>query len=148
MLQTETISLIQNIALPSSAPATTTTLRLQALRVPVDVTRKYEVETRESTECVEDLIRLKIQETPEAEAFYIVNLSTVLKKHHQWVSCLPRVKPFYAMKCNPNNAIIKTLASLGVNFDCASKTEIQASWDWELLPNASSLPIPARPNLI
>jgi ornithine decarboxylase len=30
-----------------------------------------------------------------------------------------------AIKCNPNNAIVKTLASLGVNFDCASKQEIQ-----------------------
>jgi ornithine decarboxylase len=29
------------------------------------------------------------------------------------------------MKCNPNTAIIKTLASLGANFDCASKAEIQ-----------------------
>jgi len=41
------------------------------------------------------------------------------------VRYLPRVKPFYAIKCNPNTAIVKTLASLGVNFDCASKAEIQ-----------------------
>lgn len=30
-----------------------------------------------------------------------------------------------AIKCNPNTAIIKTLGNLGVNFDCASKAEIQ-----------------------
>jgi ornithine decarboxylase len=51
-------------------------------------------------------------------------LGCVLKKYQQWVRALPRVKPFYAVKCNPNNAIIKTLAGQGVNFDCASKAEI------------------------
>jgi ornithine decarboxylase len=37
---------------------------------------------------------------------------------------LPRIKPYYAIKCNPDQLLIKTLAMLGVNFDCASKNEI------------------------
>jgi diaminopimelate decarboxylase len=35
------------------------------------------------------------------------------------------VEPFYAVKCNPDPVILKTLALLGVSFDCASQQEIQ-----------------------
>lgn len=107
---------------------TTTTLR-----VPSDVAYKFDVESI-STTSVEELLKQKISlrtaasssiGEEEEEAFYIIDLGCVLKKYQQWVRCLPRVKPFYAVKCNPNNAIVKTLASVGVNFDCASKAEIQ-----------------------
>jgi ornithine decarboxylase len=35
------------------------------------------------------------------------------------------VKPFYAIKCNPNPVILEALASFGINFDCASEQEIR-----------------------
>jgi len=54
-----------------------------------------------------------------------VDLSTIVRKYEEWVANLPRVKPFYAIKCNPNTAIIKLLGNLGTNFDCASRAEIQ-----------------------
>jgi diaminopimelate decarboxylase len=106
------------------------------LRVPSDVVYKYDVEN--VADSVEDLLKKKIAirttpanpsavasyEEEQEEAFYTVDLGCVLKKYQQWVRALPRVKPFYAVKCNPNNAIVKTLAGLGVNFDCASKAEI------------------------
>ncbi|XP_034047244.1 ornithine decarboxylase 1-like [Thalassophryne amazonica] len=38
---------------------------------------------------------------------------------------MPRVRPFYAVKCNPNPTIIRMLSGLGTGFDCASKNEIQ-----------------------
>jgi len=95
------------------------------IRVPTEVVNKFSVEY--FTKTVEDIITDKIaDETIEKEeAFYIIDLGKVLKQYQQWINSLPRVKPYYAIKCNPNTAIIKTLASLGVNFDCASKTEIQ-----------------------
>lgn len=34
---------------------------------------------------------------------------------------LPRITPFYAVKCNDSLSVLKTLASLGTGFDCASK---------------------------
>jgi ornithine decarboxylase len=97
----------------------------QTLRVPADVVNKFDVEA--VAETVESLISKKlVEDTHEKEeAFYFIDLGTVLRKYQQWVQHLPRVKPFYAIKCNPNTAIIKTLANMGVNFDCASKTEIQ-----------------------
>jgi len=102
---------------------------VSSMTVPRDVVSKYDVVTVNET--IEQLIGHKIQESTEpqsdneGEAFYFINLGTVVKKFKQWIDLLPRVKPYYAIKCNPNNAIIKTLGSLGVNFDCASKSEIQ-----------------------
>jgi len=41
------------------------------------------------------------------------------------MTLLPRVKPFYAVKCNSDPFVLKTLASLGTGFDCASTEEIK-----------------------
>jgi len=103
----------------------TTTAPVQNICVPKDVYHKFDVEN--VTESIEQLIAKKIyaEDLENEEAFYFIDLGAVLRKYKQWVQNLPRVKPYFAMKCNPNNAIIKTLASLGVNFDCASKAEIQ-----------------------
>ena len=38
---------------------------------------------------------------------------------------LGKVRPFYAVKCNPDFEILKTLALIGTGFDCASKSEIE-----------------------
>ncbi|XP_065826244.1 ornithine decarboxylase 1-like isoform X4 [Oscarella lobularis] len=42
----------------------------------------------------------------------------------QWRKHLPRVTPFYAIKCNQDPVIIRLLAALGAGFDCANKYEI------------------------
>ncbi|XP_060584614.1 antizyme inhibitor 2-like isoform X2 [Ruditapes philippinarum] len=39
---------------------------------------------------------------------------------------MPRVKIFYAVKCNSSEPLLKVLADMGVSFDCASKNEIEA----------------------
>jgi len=94
--------------------------------VPRDVISKYDVERNTSHFSTQDLLRNKINESVvENEAFYMVDLGVVARKFDEWTSHLPRVKPFYAIKCNPDNAIIKLLASLGAGFDCASRAEIQ-----------------------
>ncbi|KAL7988056.1 hypothetical protein Chor_006975 [Crotalus horridus] len=75
-----------------------------------------------------DIVDQKINEvssSDDKDAFYVADLGDVLKKHLRWYKALPRVFPFYAVKCNDSIAIVKTLASLGAGFDCASKTEIQ-----------------------
>jgi len=94
--------------------------------VPRDVIIKYDVERNVANHSVQDLLRSKISESVvENEAFYIVDLGVVARKFDEWSTYLPRVKPFYAIKCNPDNAIIKLLGSLGAGFDCASRSEIQ-----------------------
>ncbi|XP_049596109.1 ornithine decarboxylase [Syngnathus scovelli] len=75
-----------------------------------------------------DIVEQKINEssmTDDRDAFYVCDLGDVLKKHLRWARALPRVSPFYAVKCNDSSVVLTTLASLGTGFDCASKTEIQ-----------------------
>lgn len=75
-----------------------------------------------------DIVEQKINEvslSDDKDAFYVADLGDVVKKHLRWFKALPRVTPFYAVKCNDSKAVVKTLATLGAGFDCASKTEIQ-----------------------
>ena len=51
----------------------------------------------------------------------MVDLGRLLDLHQQWRASLPSVEPFYAVKCNDDPALLKTLAGLGTGFDCASK---------------------------
>jgi len=102
-------------------------------QVPKDVVSKWSVEYTGSTS-IEDLIQRRISEGTE-EAFYHIDLGRVVAKYKQWIENLPRVKPFFAIKCNPNTAIIKTLASYGIGFDCASQSEIQQILGCGVSPN-------------
>lgn len=75
-----------------------------------------------------DILDQKINEvssSDDKDAFYVADLGDILKKHLRWLKALPRVTPFYAVKCNDSRAIVSTLAAIGTGFDCASKTEIQ-----------------------
>jgi len=78
--------------------------------------------------CARDIVEQKLNEsstTDDKDAFYVCDLGDVVKKHLRWARALPRVTPFYAVKCNDSRAVVMTLASLGAGFDCASKNEIQ-----------------------
>lgn len=70
----------------------------------------------------------------DRDAFYVCDLGDVLKKHLRWLRALPRITPFYAVKCNDSRAVVMTLASLGTGFDCASKVSA-----WEFLPRSTRL---------
>lgn len=61
----------------------------------------------------------------ENDPFYIVDLDDICAKHDNWLNKLPRVHPFYAVKCNTDMILLKLLAHLGTGFDCASQNEIQ-----------------------
>lgn len=74
---------------------------------------------------VYDVINDFLEDNPSEKAFYIIDLGEILKAYIQWTSLLPQVKPYYAIKCNPNPVLIETLSSLGANFDCASENEIK-----------------------
>lgn len=61
----------------------------------------------------------------DRDAFYVCDLGDLVKKHLRWFKALPRVTPFYAVKCNNSQSVVRILAALGCGFDCASKAEIQ-----------------------
>jgi len=71
------------------------------------------------------LISTQIESGLESGSFLVTNLNKVIDQFKQWKQELPMVEPFYAVKCNPDVAILRLLASLGCNFDCATMGEIQ-----------------------
>ncbi|XP_040192945.1 antizyme inhibitor 2 [Rana temporaria] len=73
---------------------------------------------------MEEIIN-EVSQTEDRDAFFVADLGDVVKKHIRFLKALPRVKPFYAVKCNSSKGVVQTLAELGAGFDCASKTEIE-----------------------
>jgi ornithine decarboxylase len=57
-------------------------------------------------------------------AFFVNDVGVVERQNARWHKNLPQVRPFYAVKCNPDATLVRTLASLGTGFDCASGEEM------------------------
>lgn len=60
-----------------------------------------------------------------ADTFYVYDLGEVARLHAAWTAAMPRVAPFYAVKCNPEPGVMAMLAALGAGFDCASVQELE-----------------------
>ncbi|MFH4976668.1 hypothetical protein AB6A40_003377 [Gnathostoma spinigerum] len=58
------------------------------------------------------------------DAFFTVDIGKVIQLFMKWNQLLPRIQPFYAVKCNNDEVLLKVLANLGCGFDVASKNEI------------------------
>lgn len=76
---------------------------------------------------LKSLINDMYLEEDSEDAFYIIDLSKIVRQMLQWKAYLPRVTPFYAIKCNPSPAIMRIVEAMGGGFDCASKQEIGAA---------------------
>lgn len=87
------------------------------------------------TPTVEDIIRDTIINGNSEDAFYVVDIQDILRKHKNWLLKMPRVQPFYAVKCNSTPIVLELLASLGIGFDCASKAEIDSILSLGVSPN-------------
>jgi ornithine decarboxylase len=59
------------------------------------------------------------------DAFYTVDVGAALSRFEEWRRALPRVTPFYAVKCCGDPALVATLVALGAGFDCASPAEME-----------------------
>ncbi|KAH0553399.1 Ornithine decarboxylase [Trichoglossum hirsutum] len=70
----------------------------------------------------------------DEDAFFVADLGEIYRQHIRWKVNLKRVKPFYAIKCNPDPQVVRLLAELGTGFDCASKNEIQQVLDMGIDP--------------
>lgn len=60
------------------------------------------------------------------DGFFICDLSVIERKLEAWRQMFPRIKPFFALKCNPDAMVAAVLGqySFDVGFDCASVAEI------------------------
>lgn len=87
---------------------------------------------------INDFIHSKINTVgreDKDDPFFICDLGDIVKKWKRFLKVLPQVQPFYAIKCNPDPEIVKLLARLGANFDCASKSEIKTVLDQGVSPD-------------
>jgi len=74
-----------------------------------------------------DVMRMIAQCEAEMEnddAFVVVNLTTLAKRFKEFKDKMPRVEPFYAIKCNSDPMMVHLIADMGGGFDCASKQEM------------------------
>ncbi|MES1966006.1 type III PLP-dependent enzyme [Psychrobacter sp. AH5] len=74
------------------------------------------------------------RETP----FLVVDLSRIKTKYEEMVGHFPKAKIHYAMKASPAVEVIKLLADLGSNFDCASIYELDRVLDCGVEPERIS----------
>jgi len=87
--------------------------------------QKYDVKLYGNDYDIYNIINDFIEDNQSERAFYLIDLGEIIKSFSRWISLLPNVKPYYAVKCNPNIAILDALSTLGANFDCASQAEIK-----------------------
>ncbi|NXK53604.1 AZIN2 inhibitor, partial [Chauna torquata] len=81
------------------------------------------VEEGFTTRDLENLL-LELCQTSDQQAFFVADLGDIVKKHLRFLKALPRVKPYFPVKCNSSRGVIQLLAELGAGFACANKTEI------------------------
>ncbi|NXY54135.1 AZIN2 inhibitor, partial [Callaeas wilsoni] len=72
---------------------------------------------------LENLLGELCQESDQ-QAFFMADLGDIVKKHLRFLKALPRVKPYFPVKCNGSEGVIRLLAELGAGFACANKAEI------------------------
>lgn len=69
------------------------------------------------------------------DSFYVYELDTLKRAYQEWTRVFPTIRPFYAVKCNPDPMIVSCLAACGAGFDCASRQEIQQVLDAGVSPD-------------
>eukprot|EP00916_Digyalum_oweni_P025283 GHVL01041662.1.p1 GENE.GHVL01041662.1~~GHVL01041662.1.p1 ORF type:complete len:268 (-),score=46.07 GHVL01041662.1:906-1709(-) len=78
--------------------------------------------------CLEETYRLYLKQIISEEGLddpiMLVDLQLLADQVQLWKKLLPRVQPFYAVKCNPDEVLLRVLHAVGCCFDVASKAEI------------------------
>ncbi|XP_075577949.1 antizyme inhibitor 2 isoform X1 [Pelecanus crispus] len=59
-----------------------------------------------------------------SQALFVADLGDIVKKHLLFLKALPRVKPYFPVRCNGSEGVIRLLAELGAGFACTNKAEI------------------------
>mmetsp|Transcript_26932 Transcript_26932/g.46415 ORF Transcript_26932/g.46415 Transcript_26932/m.46415 type:complete len:524 (+) Transcript_26932:272-1843(+) len=110
-------------------------LLYESHNLPAYLSQHHPMEVLDKKFSLGDFISYAVTTAENEDAFYVVNLAQVTSRHLEWARLFPRVKPFYAVKCNPDVAVIRLLAYLGAGFDCASQAEISSVLDCGVDPS-------------
>eukprot|EP00051_Salpingoeca_urceolata_P032143 m.14454 g.14454 ORF g.14454 m.14454 type:complete len:465 (+) comp4801_c0_seq1:245-1639(+) len=93
--------------------------------LPVTVPSGGDVGEARKQTVLDEISLLAEEDCFDSEPFVVTDIGDIHRKHDKWQKLLPRVEPFYAIKCNNDPLIVKALVALGLSFDCASKGEIE-----------------------
>jgi ornithine decarboxylase len=86
------------------------------------------------TERIREFLRTRREDGP----VLVVDLEVVRDNYAKFARALPDTRVFYAVKANPEPAVLKLLAELGSCFDTASVVEIQLALDAGATPDRIS----------
>lgn len=92
-----------------------------------------------------DIINQYLEKKKGEQSFILVDLGDIIRQYHKWKKNLPRITPYYAMKCNPCPIIIELLHKLGCCFDCASQQEILKAINLGVEPEKIIFANPCKP---
>ncbi|NXG41368.1 AZIN2 inhibitor, partial [Psilopogon haemacephalus] len=67
---------------------------------------------------------VELCQASDQQAFFVADLGDIVKKHLRFLKALPRVKPYFPVRCNGSEGVIRLLAELGTGFACANKAEL------------------------
>jgi diaminopimelate decarboxylase len=81
---------------------------------------------------IKDIIPKIISDKHINQSFTILDIGSIIRQYRTWRRYLPNVEIFYAVKCNPDPMILRTLANLGVGFDVASNVEINMALETDV----------------
>lgn len=85
---------------------------------------------------VKDILQDCIQRRSGLNSFFLLDIGAIITRYKLWKKLLPKVEIFYAVKCNPDKILLKTLSYLNVGFDVASKAELSMVYDLDIDPDA------------
>jgi ornithine decarboxylase len=118
------------------------------LKHAIDATTKDPYDSSESVESDEstDFSDKLTQYLEEEDSIYIYDLTKLKNLYKEWKTLFPFIKPHYAVKCNPDIEILKTLAASGASFDCASPAEIESVLNLKVAPRRIIYANPCKRN--
>jgi len=91
----------------------------------VSMINEYNIKMYDDIEyTISDVIKNIIESKASSNSIFIIDIGAIFRRYKLWMTHMPRVKMFYAIKCNPNKLLLNTLVDLNVGFDAASKVEI------------------------
>ena len=99
------------------------------------ILEKYNIKLYNNDYSIYDVISSFLLNNQNEQPFYIIDIGEIIKAYEKWIICFPNIKPYYAVKCNPNPVILDVLYRLGTNFDCASENEMKLILDLTEDPN-------------
>ena len=89
--------------------------------------QEHNVRVFSENESTEDIISALIADRIiDDEPVFVIDIGAVKRSFEAWKDALPEIQPHFAVKSNSDPLIIKVLAALGCNFDCASHNEISS----------------------